>query len=110
MVNVHSLRRGAAEALEAIAHGDEQSSKVVGKTVGEVDLPQGATIGAIVRGDEMLIAHDSTLIESGDHIILFLTNKKKIREIEQLFQVAWASFNLFSYVCTGWVEHQQSPT
>ena len=92
VVNVHSLRRGAAEAMEAIAHGDEQSSKVVGKTVGEVDLPQGATIGAIVRGDEMLIAHDSTLIESGDHIILFLTNKKKIREIEQLFQVGLGFF------------------
>ena len=92
VVNVHSLRRGAAEAMEAIAHGDEQSSKVVGKMVGEVDLPQGATIGAIVRGDEMLIAHDSTLIESGDHIILFLTNKKKIREIEQLFQVGLGFF------------------
>ena len=92
VVNVHSLRRGAAEAMEAIAHGDEQSSKVVGKTVGEVDLPQSATIGAIVRGDEMLIAHDSTMIESGDHIILFLTNKKKIREIEQLFQVGLGFF------------------
>ena len=92
VVNVHSLRRGAAEAMEAIAHGDEQSSKVVGKTVGKVDLPQGVTIGAIVRGDEMLIAHDSTLIESGDHIILFLTNKKKVREVEQLFQVGLGFF------------------
>ena len=92
VVNVHSLRRGAAEAMEAIAHGDEQSSKVVGRTVGEVDLPRGATIGAIVRGDEMLIAHDSTLIESGDHIILFLTDKKKVREVEQLFQVGLGFF------------------
>lgn len=92
VVNVHSLRRGAAEAMEAIAHGDEQSSKVVGKIVGEVDLPQGATIGAIVRGNEMLIAHDSTMIESGDHIILFLTNKKKVREVEQLFQVGLGFF------------------
>ena len=92
VVNVYSLRRGAAEAMEAIAHGDEQSSKVVGRTVGEVDLPQGANIGAIVRNGEMLVAHDSTLIESGDHLILFLTNKKKIREIEQLFQVGLGFF------------------
>ena len=92
VVNVHSLRRGAAEAMEAIAHGDEQSSKVVGRMVGEVDLPQGANIGAIVRNGEMLVAHDSTLIESGDHLILFLTNKKKIREIEQLFQVGLGFF------------------
>lgn len=92
VVNVHSLRRGAAEAIEAIAHGDEHSSKVVGRMVQEVDLPQGVTMGAIVRGDEMLIAHDTTLIESGDHIILFLTNKKKIREVEQLFQVGLGFF------------------
>lgn len=92
VVNVHSLRRGAAEAIEAIAHGDEQSSKVVGKTIQEIDLPQGTTIGAIVRGDEMLIAHDSTMIESGDHIILFLADKKKIRVVEQLFQVGLGFF------------------
>ncbi|WP_066017834.1 MULTISPECIES: Trk system potassium transporter TrkA [Endozoicomonas] len=92
IVNVHSLRRGAAEAIEAIAHGDEQSSKVVGKTIQEVELPQGATIGAIVRDDQVLIAHDTTRIESGDHVILFLTNKRKIRELEQLFQVGLGFF------------------
>jgi len=31
IINVHSLRRGAAEALEIIAHGDARSSKVIGK-------------------------------------------------------------------------------
>ncbi|WP_257297103.1 Trk system potassium transporter TrkA [Endozoicomonas sp. YOMI1] len=92
IVNVHSLRRGAAEAIEAIAHGDKQSSKVVGKTIQEVELPQGATIGAIVRDDRVLIAHDTTRIESGDHVILFLTNKRKIRELEQLFQVGLGFF------------------
>ncbi|WBA81765.1 Trk system potassium transporter TrkA [Endozoicomonas sp. GU-1] len=92
IVNVHSLRRGAAEAIEAIAHGDEHSSKVVGKTIQEVELPQGATIGAIVRNDQVLIAHDTTRIESGDHVILFLTNKRKIREVEQLFQVGLGFF------------------
>ena len=92
VVNVHSLRRGAAEAIEAIAHGDEQSSKVVGKAICDVALPQGVTIGAIVRDDRVLIAHDSTRIESGDHVILFLTNKRKIREVEQLFQVGLGFF------------------
>lgn len=92
IVNVHSLRRGAAEAIEAIAHGDEHSSKVAGKTIQEVELPQGATIGAIVRNDQVLIAHDTTRIESGDHVILFLTNKRKIREVEQLFQVGLGFF------------------
>ena len=92
IVNVHSLRRGAAEAIEAIAHGDETTSKVVGKSVAQVELPPGTTIGAVVRNDEVLIAHDSTKIESGDHIILFLTNKKRINEVEQLFQVGLGFF------------------
>ncbi|WP_299731516.1 Trk system potassium transporter TrkA [uncultured Endozoicomonas sp.] len=92
IVNVHSLRRGAAEAIEAIAHGDEHSSKVVGKALQDINLPDGATIGAIVRNDEVLIAHDSTRIETGDHVILFLTNKRKIRDVEQLFQVGLGFF------------------
>ena len=92
VVNVHSLRRGAAEAIEAIAHGDERNSKVVGKVIGDIDLPQGTTIGAIVRNDQVLIAHDHIKVESEDHVILFLTNKKRIREVEKLFQVGLGFF------------------
>ena len=87
IVAVHSLRRGAAEALEAIAHGDKSSSMVVGKRIDEIDLPPGTTIGAIVRGDDVLIAHHDTVIEAEDHVILFLINKRHIREVERLFQV-----------------------
>lgn len=84
----HSLRRGAAEAIEAIAHGDARSSRVVGREIGLVDLPAGATIGAIVRHNEVLIAHDHITIEHQDHVILFLTDKQKIGEVERLFSVA----------------------
>lgn len=87
VVAVHSLRRGAAEAIEAVAHGDQTSSKVVGHTVEELRLPPGTTIGAIVRGDEVLIAHHDTMIESDDHVILFLVDKKYIPQVERLFQV-----------------------
>ena len=84
---VHSLRRGAAEALELVAHGDRQSSKVVGRRIDEIDLPKGATIGAIIRGDEVIIAHHDTQIETEDHIIVFVIDKQMIRKIEKLFQV-----------------------
>lgn len=86
IANVYSLRRGAAEAIEAIAHGDENTSKVVGKTVGELKLPPGTTIGAVVRGDEVLIAHDRTQIQQDDHVVMFLVDKKYIPEVERLFQ------------------------
>jgi trk system potassium uptake protein TrkA len=87
VVNVHSLRRGAAEAIEAVAHGDINSSKVVGRSLEEIHLPRGASIGAIVRGDEVLIAHHDTIIESEDHVILFLVDKRRIPDVEKLFQV-----------------------
>ena len=92
IVNVYSLRRGAAEAIEAVAHGDPRSSKVVGRKIGEIDLPPGTTIGAIVRNEEVLIAHDSTLVESEDHVILFVIDKKHIRDVERLFQVGLTFF------------------
>lgn len=96
IVNVHSLRRGAAEAIEVIAHGDERTSKVVGKAIEDIDLPSGATIGAIVRetekGSQVLIAHDNIVVESGDHVIVFLVNKKHTKDIEQLFQVGFSFF------------------
>jgi len=96
-VAVHSLRRGAAEALELIAHGDRKSSKVVGRRVEEVELPKGATIAAIVRrtpgkeadrrADEVIIAHHDTLIQADDHVIVFAVNKKIVPQVEKLFQV-----------------------
>jgi trk system potassium uptake protein TrkA len=92
IVNVHSLRRGAAEALEAIAHGDSHSSKVVGRAIEDIDLPYGTTIGAIVRNNEVLIAHDDIVIESEDHVILFLTDKKQIPDVERLFAVGFTFF------------------
>lgn len=96
IVNVHSLRRGAAEAIEIIAHGDAKSSKVVGKALEDIDLPEGANIGAIVRqgpdGDEVIIAHDDVVVQSGDHVIVFLLQKKHIRDVEKLFQVGFSFF------------------
>ncbi|MBW7984997.1 Trk system potassium transporter TrkA [Enterobacillus tribolii] len=86
IVSVSSLRRGVAEAIEAIAHGDESTSKVVGRKVEEIKLPPGTTIGAIVRGDEVIIANGESGIEQGDHVIMFLTDKKFITDVERLFQ------------------------
>ena len=99
---VHSLRRGAAEALELIAHGDAKSSRVVGRRIEEINLPKGASIGALVRrrdpsgapaeddddGYNVIIAHHDTVIESDDHVIVFVLNKRMVPTIEKLFQVA----------------------
>jgi trk system potassium uptake protein TrkA len=88
VVAVHSLRRGAAEAIEVIAHGDRQTSQVVGRRIDELSLPDGSTIGAIARGDDLIFPHSDTVIEPQDHVILFLTDKRRIIDVERLFHVA----------------------
>jgi trk/ktr system potassium uptake protein len=87
VTQVHSLRRGAAEALEAVVHGDRESCSCVGRRIDEIDLPKGATIAAIVRGDEVIMAHHDTVIQSEDHVIIFVTDKKTLPKVEKLFQV-----------------------
>jgi trk system potassium uptake protein TrkA len=91
VVKVHSLRRGAAEAIEAVAHGNARESRVVGRLIDEIQLPRGATISAIVRGDEVLMAHHDTQIKADDHVILFIADRRQIDEVERLFEVG-ASF------------------
>lgn len=84
--HVYSLREGLAEAIEIVARGDNMTSKVVGKEISQLKLPKGTSVGAIVRDEQVLIAHDDTVVESDDHVILFLVNKKYISDIEKLFQ------------------------
>jgi trk system potassium uptake protein TrkA len=90
VVKVHSLRRGAAEAIEAVAHGESRESRVVGRLIEEIQLPRGATISAIVRGDEVLMAHHDTQIKADDHVILFIADRRQIDEVERLFEVGGA--------------------
>jgi trk system potassium uptake protein TrkA len=95
-VRVHSLRRGAAEAIEIVAHGDKGSSKVVGRAIEDIKLPPGVTIGAIVRktakGNDVIMGHHDVVIENNDHVIIFLVENRHISDVEKLFQVG---FNFF---------------
>ncbi len=86
IVRVHSLRRGAAEAIEAVVHGTQERSQVIGRRLEQIKLPQGASIVAIVRGEEVIMAHHDTMIASEDHVILFLADRRQIDAVERLFQ------------------------
>ena len=85
VVQVHSLRRGSAEAMETVAHG-VRGGKVVGRPLENIKLPEGAKIVTIVRGDQVIMAHHDTVIENGDHVILFLSDKRHVEQVERLFQ------------------------
>ncbi len=83
---VHSLRRGAAEAIETVVNGDAGSSRVVDRRIDALRLPKGASIGAIVREREVVIPHHDTVIRAGDHVILFLTHRDRLKAVQRLFQ------------------------
>ena len=86
VVKVHSLKRGGAEALEAIAHSHENSN-VVGKMVGDINLPEGSFITAIVSSQgEIKTVHHTTFIEEDDHVVVFIDNRDTITEIETIFE------------------------
>ena len=85
VVTVHKLKRGDAEALEAVAHAHDQSN-AVGKTVEEINLPEGSFITAIVSHEgEIKAVHRSTLIDADDHVVVFIDNRDTIGEIETIF-------------------------
>jgi trk system potassium uptake protein TrkA len=87
---VYSLRRGAAEAIEVVVRGDRRSSRVIGRELDELDLPDSTTIGGIVRDEALLIAHHDVVIEPGDHVILFVTDKRDLPKVIALFkEVDW---------------------
>ncbi len=92
VTRVHSLRRGAAEAMEAVARGDAKTSRIVGRPVKAIKLPKGVTVGAIVRGDAVIVEYENVVVETDDHLILFLTDKQRISDVERLFQVGLTFF------------------
>jgi len=92
VTRVHSLRRGAAEALEAVVHGDAKSCDLIGRRIGEILLPKGSAIGAVVRGDEVMMGHHDIEVRPGDRIIIFVADKKVLPKVEKLFQVGVGFF------------------
>lgn len=84
---VHTLRRGAAEAIEVIIQGSENSSQVIGKQIDQVPWPPSTVVGAIVReSGDILMAHHDTHIEAGDHIVLFVSDREQVLAVEQLIK------------------------
>ncbi|MXZ81632.1 MAG: Trk system potassium transporter TrkA [Gammaproteobacteria bacterium] len=92
VVAAHSLRRGVAEAIEAVAHGDRKTSKLVGRRVGDLSLPEGAALGAVMRNERMVEIDDEAVIEDGDHVIMFMVDKARIPDVERLFEVSATFF------------------
>jgi trk system potassium uptake protein TrkA len=84
----HSLRDGAGELLEAEAL---DTSAIAGKRLEEIKLDRGIIIGAVVRGDEVLMPRGDTVIEAKDRVVLFAL-PDQVRKVEKLFTVGLEFF------------------
>ncbi|HVR55047.1 MAG TPA: Trk system potassium transporter TrkA, partial [Pseudorhodoferax sp.] len=103
--------RGVAEGLEIVARGDRKTSRVVGRAVRDLRLPSQAHFGLIVRGlpdpqaivadeaegaqpaaPQVIIPSGDTVIQSNDHVVMFVPHKRLIRDVEKAFRVSAAFF------------------
>lgn len=86
VARIHRLRRGAAEAVELVVKGERRNSRVVGRRIEELPRIPGAHICAILRAEAVIIPHHDTVIESGDHVVVFCTRKRQVAAVEKLFE------------------------
>jgi len=85
---LYSLYNGAAEVLEAEAL---ETATVIGKPLNEAEIPRGIMIGAIVRGDQVIVPRGNTVIRTGDRVVI-LTLANMVRKVEQMFRVSLEYF------------------
>jgi trk system potassium uptake protein TrkA len=81
--SVHTLRDGFGELIEAEAL---ETSPLVGQPLGESDLPDGVLVGAVVHDGEVIIPRSSTVIQTGDRVVL-LAPAEAVRQVEKMFAV-----------------------
>ena len=72
-----------------MAHGDAKTSRLVGRRLGQINFPAGASVGALVRGDQVLMAHHDLEVRSGDHLIVFVANRRLVPKVEKMFEVSF---------------------
>lgn len=87
IAQVYSIRDGNAEVIEIVAHGNENNSKIINRPVNEIKWPDNVNLAGIIRHRKLLTIDDETLIAPNDHIVLFITDKESIPEIEDLFKI-----------------------
>jgi len=88
IIAVHALREGAGEVIEAEAL---DTSAAVGKPLRDIRMDKGIIIGAVVRGEEVLLPRGDLEIKSKDRVVMFAA-AQAVKEVEQLFAVGLEFF------------------
>ena len=82
LANAYSFKGGKAEALEVIVD-IEKNKGLIGKGIDEIDVPEGCMIGALLRDDDVKIAHHDLKIAENDHLVIFLSDKDNFDKLER---------------------------
>jgi trk system potassium uptake protein TrkA len=80
---VYSVGDAEAEVIEAQVMG---TSPLSGELIRDIDWPEGAMVGAVIKRGEILVPRGDTRIEEGDVLVVFALSSD-ISVIEKLFQV-----------------------
>jgi trk system potassium uptake protein TrkA len=83
VVSVTPLRDEKAEAFEFIAL---ETSEITDKPFKAIRFPSGTIVGAICRGEEIIIPDGNSVIRPGDHVVIFAP-RSAIAELEKLLTV-----------------------
>ncbi len=85
---VYELRHGQTDVIECKVHGDKKTSRLVGKSLGDVSWPNSVSVAAVIRSNKLVSTDDNYEIQAGDHLVLVLGDVRRLKELEKLFQVS----------------------
>jgi trk system potassium uptake protein TrkA len=68
VTRVATLKDNDAEVMAVAVSG---ASPLVGRPLAEVGFPEGAIVGAVVRGSRVLVPRGTDALEAGDNAIVF---------------------------------------
>lgn len=86
VVNAYALRRGIAEAMETLVGTEKSSSKIIGKKISELKIPDKVILGAIKRSDSVILKFDDITVQPKDHLVWIIYDRQKLSEVESLLQ------------------------
>jgi len=78
-----SLADGNLEVLEAEAL---ETSAILNKPLKDLKMPADTVIGAILRGEEIIVPNGMVEVEPHDHVLI-VTTSASVAEVEKLFEV-----------------------
>lgn len=80
---LHNLRDGFAEVIEAEV---SDTSSIVNTAIHELVLPEEVVIGAIVRGEEVMMPSPAETVRAGD-VVIVMCSQRQAQTVERMFSV-----------------------